>query len=225
MKASAEAKMSPSKYGGQEFASTYNVSRETIGRLQIYHDLLIKWQKAINLVSPKTLGEIWFRHFADSAQVSDHIPKNSSVADLGSGAGFPGLVLAIMRPDLEIHLIESDLRKSEFLKNVSRETKSTVKVYNDRVEKILGAGVMPAIITARAFAPLTEILEMIPENCRAAQLILLKGRMALEEAEEARKTHQFDMIDIASRTDPEGKILKISFRSQSIPSRGNFLTP
>lgn len=193
----------------EDFERTYNVSRETISRLQIYHETLIKWQKAINLVSPKTMDEVWGRHFADSAQLSQHIAESQKIADLGSGAGFPGLVLAVMRPDLEIHLIESDLRKAEFLKNVSRETKSKVTVHNDRVEKILGQVVVPDVITARAFAPLTEILAMIPENCRGAELLLLKGKMALEEVEEARKTFNFTCADFVSATEPEARILKI----------------
>jgi 16S rRNA (guanine527-N7)-methyltransferase len=203
-------RMSPSQ-NPLEFAQTYNVSRETISRLQVYHDTLVKWQKAINLVSPKTLEDIWERHFADSAQLSEFIPQNSVVADLGSGAGFPGMVLAVMRPDLKISLIESDNRKSEFLKNVSRETFSPVTVFNERVEKILGQGAVPDIITARAFAPLDEILGMVPDNCKSTKLLLLKGKMALEEVELARKKFKFDCQDFVSKTDPEARILQISF--------------
>ena len=196
-------KMSP-----EDFARAFNVSRETISRLQVYRDLLIKWQKAINLVSPATLGHIWERHFADSAQLSNHIPPNSKVADLGSGAGFPGMVLAIMRPDLEMHLIESDARKSEFLKNVSRETKSAARVHNDRVQKVLGE-IQPDYITARAFAPLPEILEMIPDSCRGAVLLLLKGKTAMDEIAEARERFDFACEDFPSQTDPAARILKI----------------
>jgi 16S rRNA (guanine527-N7)-methyltransferase len=194
----------------EDFAGAFNVSRETISRLQTYHDLLVKWQKAINIVSPKTLDDIWGRHFTDSAQIAERIPQNSKVADLGSGGGFPGLVLAIMRPDLEIHLIESDNRKSEFLKNVSRETKSAARVHNDRVENILEQ-LKPDIITARAFAPLVEILEMAGA-CPGARLLLLKGKMAMEEVEEARKKFNFDCADFPSRTEPGAKILEISMR-------------
>lgn len=197
----------------EEFAFAHNVSRETISQLQIYHDLLVKWQKAINLVSPTTLDDIWARHFTDSTQLAGHIKPGALVADLGSGAGFPGMVLAIMRPDLKMILIESDNRKSEFLKNVSRETKTPVTIYNERVEKILGAeGKVPDIITARAFAPLTTILKMIPENCRGAELLLLKGKTALDEVAEAAKTFDFECSDMPSRTDNDAKILKISFR-------------
>ncbi len=195
----------------EDFARAFNVSRETISRLQAYHDLLIKWQKAINLVSPKTLEDIWERHFADSAQLAIHIPENIKVADLGSGAGFPGLVLAVMRPDLEIHLVESDSRKCEFLKNVSRETKTKVQVHSNRVENIV-AGIAPGYITARAFAPLEELLGLIPESCRGAPLLLLKGRQAQEEAAAAARKFDFDMEDFPSLTDPDARILKIIFR-------------
>ncbi|MCE7886503.1 MAG: 16S rRNA (guanine(527)-N(7))-methyltransferase RsmG [Alphaproteobacteria bacterium PRO2] len=194
----------------EEFAKAFGVSRETISRLQAYHDLLVKWQKAINIVSPRTLDDIWARHFADSAQLAERIPRNAKVADLGSGGGFPGLVLAIMRPDLEMHLVESDLRKSEFLKNVSRETKSVVRVHNDRAENAL-ASIGPDIITARAFAPLVEILEMT-QPIPGVPLLLLKGRMALEEVEEARKKFSFEYADFPSRTEEGAKILEISRR-------------
>lgn len=195
----------------EEFAQAFDVSRETISRLQAYHDLLVKWQKAINIVSPKTLDEIWSRHFADSAQLAERIPQNAKVADLGSGGGFPGLVLAIMRPDLEMHLVESDLRKSEFLKNVSRETKSGARVHNDRAENVLES-IGPGIITARAFAPLVEILEMT-KSVPGAPLLLLKGKMALEEVEEARKKFNFECADFPSSTEQGAKILEISNRS------------
>ena len=99
-----------------------DVSREMREKLEIYHRLLLKWQKAINLISPRTIQEAWIRHFADSAQLTRYIPvasdvsrESSIVADLGSGAGFPGLVLAMLRDDLDIHLIESDQRKCQFL--------------------------------------------------------------------------------------------------------------
>lgn len=195
----------------EEFARAYNVSRETISRLQIYHDLLVKWQKAINLVSPKTLEDVWARHFEDSAQLTSHIPQNAKITDLGSGAGFPALVLAIVRPDLKVSVIESDSRKCEFLKNVSRETKCALTVSNERVEKILGKDDVPDFITARAFASLSDILEMVPESCRTATFLLLKGKTALEEVTEARKRFDFECEDFASQTDPEARILKISF--------------
>ena len=81
-------------------------------KLKIYHDLLLKWQKAINLISPKTVDDSWVRHFEDSLQIMDDIPMGAVLADIGTGAGFPGLVLAIARPDLKVHLIESDQKSA-----------------------------------------------------------------------------------------------------------------
>lgn len=106
-----------------------------------YEALLKKWQPAINLVSPDTLSEIRTRHIEDSAQLVDLIPAGAkTLFDLGSGAGFPGLVIAMMRPDLEVHLVESDQKKCAFLSTVSRETKTPVIIHNSRVEERVRRG-------------------------------------------------------------------------------------
>lgn len=182
-----------------------------MARLEVYHALLLKWQKAINLVSPATLDQAWERHFADSAQLTEWIGFDAQIADLGSGAGFPGMVLAMLRPDLDMHLIESDERKAQFLKTVSRETSIPVTIHNARIEKTLPA-LAPDIITARAFAPLNDILEI----CRPAlavnpalQVVLLKGKKAVEEIAAAQKSFAFDVKDHPSETDPGGRILII----------------
>jgi 16S rRNA (guanine527-N7)-methyltransferase len=196
----------------EEFQTVFNVSRETLERLKTYEALLHKWQKAINLVSPESLKDSWQRHFADSAQLADLIPKNARVADLGSGAGFPGLVLAMLRPDLEIHLMESDGRKCEFLKNVSRETQTRITVHNDRVEKI-AESIRPDVITARAFAPLKDILaltESVAAQNAHLMYVLLKGRGAEEEVEEALKTYDFTNEYRPSSTEKDARILTIT---------------
>jgi 16S rRNA (guanine527-N7)-methyltransferase len=193
------------------FQKQFDVSRETFSRLQAYHDLLLKWQKAVNLVSPGTIAEAWDRHFADSAQMSKLIPQEARVADLGSGAGFPGLVLAIMRPDLEIHLIESDERKCQFLKNVSRETKTKVIIHTKRIVNVLGE-IAPDYITARAFASLEEILEITEaESIRNPELayILLKGRGVEQEVEEAIHNYSFAETYRPSITDKDARIVII----------------
>ncbi len=195
----------------EDFQKQFSVSRETLARLQTYHDLLWKWQKAINLVSPGTIPEAWSRHFADSAQLSHLMPSEARLADLGSGAGFPGLVLAIMRPDLEIHLIESDERKCQFMKNVSRETKTSVKIHTDRIENVLG-NIAPQIITARAFASLEEILDLTEgESIRNPELahILLKGRGVEQEVEEAMHHYSFVETYTPSFTDKDARIVTI----------------
>ncbi len=196
----------------EEFQKQFNVSRETLDRLISYNQLLQKWQKAINLVSPGSLQDSWERHFADSAQIEKWIPQNSRICDLGSGAGFPGLVLAILRPDVEMHLVESDGRKCEFLKNVSRETKSPVSIHNDRVEKAIES-IRADVISARGFAPLEEIFAVTEaESQRNSALIhvLLKGRGAAEEVQKAQEAYEFSVKSVESATDSEAKILVIT---------------
>lgn len=182
-------------------------------KLKIYNDLLVKWQKAINLVSGKTLPEAQKRHFQDSTQLLQYIPEGAKVvADLGSGAGFPGMVLAICSPQLEMHLIESDDRKCQFLRVVSRETNTTVSIRNDRVEKVLQE-LKPDLITARAFASLTEILgytEAVWSSNPHLVLLLLKGQGVQKEVEEAQEKYRFESELYPSETDPEARIIKIS---------------
>ena len=114
--------MAAKNFGADDFRQVSGVSRETLERLRIYEALLRKWQAKINLVGPATLDDAWRRHFLDSAQLFPLLPANAQVVvDLGSGAGFPGLVLAVMGVPT-VHLIESDLRKAAFLREVARET-------------------------------------------------------------------------------------------------------
>lgn len=113
-----------------------NVSRETEARLRQYQALLLKWQEKINLISPGTMKDSWARHFQDSLQILPLVPDGPArLYDLGSGAGFPGLVLAIARPDLAVTLIESDAKKCAFLQAVSRETGVKVTIDNCRIGK------------------------------------------------------------------------------------------
>ena len=182
-------------------------------QLEKYKELLIKWQKTINLVGPDTLNSIERRHFEDSAQLADLIPPGEQVVfDIGSGAGFPGMVLAILRPELKIHLIESDHRKCTFLSTVSRETMAPVTIYNERVES-LSTKTIPAIITARALAPLDKLLGYAqPWAVKNPNLTLLflKGRGARDEIAAAEKLFDFDIEIIPSQTDPVASVLKIT---------------
>lgn len=181
-------------------------------QLEKYKSLLIKWQKTINLVGPDTLTDIEQRHFADSAQLAELTLDRAVVFDLGSGAGFPGLVLAILRPDLKVHLIESDHRKSTFLSTVSRETKTPVEIHNERVES-LSTNIIPDVITARALAPLDKLLGYVlpwsEKNPRLTSL-LLKGRTAENEIAAAKKEFDFLLEEFPSKTDPHGRVLRIT---------------
>ncbi len=189
-----------------------SVSRETTERLEHYLALLKKWQKAINLVGPKTLQDARSRHFIDSAQLSAHIPQNTKIADLGSGAGFPGLVLAMIRPDLDVSLVESDQRKAQFLKTVSRETHTAVNIHNERVENII-ENIAPDIITARALSSLKELLDYTAPCLIASpdiKMVLLKGRQVDQEIDEAQKFYSFDFEKSPSITDPASCVLSIT---------------
>jgi 16S rRNA (guanine527-N7)-methyltransferase len=187
------------------------VSRETLDKLDVYQRLLVKWQKAINLVGPATLDDIVSRHFLDSAQVIRALDDtNVRLADMGSGAGFPGLVLAMMGVR-DVHLIESDVRKATFLREVSRETSTSVTIHDRRIEDTEIADI--DVFTARALAPLRDILGHIvrlatPE--RAFYCVLMKGMQYQEEIDKARKQWVFDVDILPSETDVSGKMLKIS---------------
>lgn len=218
----------------------FDVSRESLNRLEQYHSLLLKWQKAVNLVSPKTLDHAWERHFVDSLQVLPLIPAHVKViADLGSGGGFPGLVIACVRDDLEIHSVESDMKKCQFQSHVysrsavpvdspsegddvSRETilatlqepsesKRNFFVHNKRIEQAYG-DVSPDLITARALASLDKLFGYVypwVEDNPAVEFLFLKGGRAQEEIEDALKIYDFDYSIHQSVTDPEASILSI----------------
>ncbi len=196
----------------EEFEQKFSVPRETMVRLRQYEALLRKWQKAINLVSNSTLDDVWNRHFADSAQLSELIPSKARVADLGSGAGFPGMVLAIMRLDLQIGLIESDDRKHQFLRTVSRETPVEVDIHHARVADILPA-LKPDVITARAFAPVEDILDdarpVLAQNPEL-KLVLLKGKKAEAELAQAEKSYEFQSERIPSLSEKGASIVMLS---------------
>lgn len=192
----------------------FPVSHETQVRLKTYEDILCKWQKTINLVSPATISNARLRHFDDSLQLLSFISADPhTLYDLGSGAGFPGLVIAITRPDLSVHLIESDQRKCEFLRTVSRETGANVTIHCERIEKLTQNLAPPDIITARALKSLSEILTLsapwILKN-PALKLILHKGKSIEAEVINAQKKWLFDEIQTQSQTDPEGAIITLA---------------
>ncbi|MCB1681112.1 MAG: 16S rRNA (guanine(527)-N(7))-methyltransferase RsmG [Rhodospirillales bacterium] len=202
--------MRPDAFISDDLQKALHLSQAVMERLTIYHSLLLKWQKSINLVSDSTLDEAWHRHFYDSAQILTYFPEDARVcADLGSGAGFPGLVLAILNRDLNMNLIESDERKCLFLRTVSRETETDVSIHNERIERVTDSFV-PDVVTARAFADLSKILDLcsvwIRKNNRL-QLILLKGEKADEEIAAARTRFSFSVESFPSLTHPPASIL------------------
>jgi len=192
--------------------SAVSVSRETEQKFSTYLALLNKWQPKVNLVGPDTLVDARSRHFADSAQLEPLVPATAkTLHDWGSGAGFPGLILAMMRPELKITLVESDQRKCAFLRTVSRETKTPVTIRDERIEDI--TPVFIDIISARALAPLKDLLRMaLPwaEANPALILLLPKGENANTEIAEAQKKYSFDLAKYPSKTASGAVILGIT---------------
>ena len=194
------APMTPS-----EFASALNVSRETLERLKIYEAMLRRWQKKINLVGSATLDDVWRRHFLDSGQLCQLLNEVGAVVDIGSGGGFPGLVVAIIS-DLPVVLVESDKRKAVFLREVSRETSANTEVIENRIENIEARPVES--ITARALAPLTRLLSMAEPWMKAGgTCYFFKGFAVNGELADATKYWDINFDIVPSLSDPEGSIL------------------
>ncbi len=197
-----------------------NVSRETMERLKIFQRLLEEWQKKVNLVSASTLPNLWDRHFKDSLQLLPYLPKEkASLIDFGSGAGFPGLVLAIASPKtLTVTLVESDLKKCLFLENVSRETMTHVTILRERIES-LSTEVNGDIITARGLSSLSLLLTYaVPNMKRNAICLFLKGKEVDKEILDAQKKWEFDLEIFPSLTDSRGSILKIQHPKRIYPN-------
>ena len=194
--------------GREGFAKLTGVSRETLDRLAKYVELLNSWTRRINLVGRDTLGDVWRRHILDSAQLFPLIPREARVlVDLGSGAGLPGLILAIMGVP-EVHLIESDGRKAVFLREALRVTETRAIVHAQRLDRV--PAFAADVVTARAFAPLPELLA-VSERFLGPQTVclFLKGRMVDEELTEAGKTWHIGLLRQPSLTDPSGCILRL----------------
>ncbi len=173
-------------------------------RLTLYADLLVRWQTTINLVSPKTLPDLWTRHIGDSLQVQAAVPEARRWVDLGSGGGFPGLVTAILladEPGVSVHLVESDKRKAAFLRTVARETGAPATIHAERIEAFVPARTEPVdAVSARALAPLPQLVAF-------AQLFLERGAVGVFPQGESA---------VAELTGPD---LDRRFRIETVPSR------
>ncbi|SNR36912.1 16S rRNA (guanine(527)-N(7))-methyltransferase RsmG [Puniceibacterium sediminis] len=190
-----------------------NVSRETGEALQIYVDLLKKWNPKINLVSRSTLPDVWDRHVRDSIQIYDLSPdKTGTWVDLGSGGGFPGIIVAILarerNPGRKVTLVESDQRKSTFLRQVLRETGVVADVISERIEIIPPQNAKT--ISARALSDLTTLCSYADRHLSDDGVALFqKGANWKKEVEDARATWSFSLIEHTSQTDPNAVILQI----------------
>jgi 16S rRNA (guanine527-N7)-methyltransferase len=196
----------------EAFAAACTVSRETLERLRRYAEMLLKWQKSINLVSADSLNDLWRRHMLDSAQLQPLLPpQTQSLVDMGSGAGFPGLVLAILGVPT-VHLIESDAKKCVFLAEASRAAGLTPGanpvIHRARIEDV--SGVRADVVTARACAPVLQLLAYAEPFLDADSICLFpKGGRAEEELTAAAKTWRMSVERIPSLSDPSGTILRM----------------
>lgn len=191
-----------------------DVSRETFEALQAYKALVERWTPAINLVSKNTVADVWSRHIVDSAQVFTAVPTDSARTwlDLGSGGGFPGLVVAILahelKPDLRVTLVESDLRKATFLRQAAQALKLCVTVHSARIEAL--APQDADVVSARALAPLSDLLSYAERHMRARGVAVFpKGARFAAELEDARKRWIFDVDTQPSLSDSEAALLVI----------------
>jgi len=204
-------------YSGEDFARDTGVSRETLAQIQLWHELLIKWNRRINLVSPAAMGDFWKRHALDSWQLTPHIPDDVETAiDMGSGAGFPGVAMGIYFKSCgkgHIKLVESAGKKANFLKTVVRELDLPVSVSSERVESLTPEPV--DLITARAFAPLDRMLAYAKPFWGSQTVgLFLKGEGVQGEIEAAAQNWTFQHTVSDSASDPSGKILAIRNLSQ-----------
>jgi 16S rRNA (guanine527-N7)-methyltransferase len=195
------------EFGPEEFAAKTGVSRETLARLKAYADVLVDWNARHNLVAKSTLPDLWSRHFWDSAQLAALIPPAArTLADLGSGAGFPGLVLAALRPDLSVTLHEATTKKCAFLRLAAERMGVPVAIQSARLEDL------PAsrfdVVTARALAPLPHLLEYAHRFVGPNSVCLfLKGQNVGAELTEAHKYWNIRVSQVPSQTDPSAAIV------------------
>jgi 16S rRNA (guanine527-N7)-methyltransferase len=222
----------------QNALAMFDVSRETMARLDRFVELLLVWQRRTNLISPSTIPSLWTRHVADSLQLLQlaeappphpppHAGEDKSIypppragegrpgsvwLDLGSGGGFPGIVVACALADVpgtQIHLIESNMKKASFLREAVRETKVPGIVHAVRIETLVPElGAAADYVTARALAPLPDLLEMIaPFLKKGAKALLLKGQDLDIELTKATKHWNIEAESVPSKTSKTGRIL------------------
>ena len=189
------------------------LASKTVERLDHFAKLVRKWSPRINLVAPRSLSHLWGRHIADSMQVLDMVPEpKGHWVDLGSGGGFPGVIVAILakeaHPDLAVTLVESDHRKAAFLRTVVRDLALPARVEANRIESL--APLAADVVSARALAPLPRLLGLLaPHLLPSGVAVLPKGARHAEEVEEALEDWTFSYQKRESVTQPESVVLAI----------------
>jgi len=202
------------------------VSRETEARLDRFVELLLQWQAKTNLVAPSTLPHLWTRHIADSLQLLTLAPSAKVWVDLGSGGGFPGVVLACALADTSgavVHLVERNARKAAFLREALRVAGARGVVHGKRIEDIVDSPAGPIdCVTARALAPLHELVGFAePLVRRGAKAFFLKGQDVGAELTEATKYWNIEPILHASLTGGQGWIVELDSIARRNSSAAN----
>jgi 16S rRNA (guanine527-N7)-methyltransferase len=195
------------------FIKKFNVSRETIEKLNKYKDFLLISNKLLNLIGKTTENDIFYRHFIDSAQIYDLIEDKSEIIDLGSGAGFPGVILKILmdynKKDGNITLIEKSHKKCKFLQDLSDKLDLNLKIVNLKIENFKFNKI--STIVSRAFKNTVDTMDILfKNNDKIESVILLKGKTYQQELEDAKKKYTFDAEKFRSITSDESFILKIN---------------
>jgi len=195
------------------FIKKFNVSRETIKKLNKYRDFLLTSNKLLNLIGKTTENQIFKRHFIDSAQIYDLIEDKSEIIDLGSGAGFPGIILKILMDENKIEgniiLIEKSPKKCVFLENLSNKLSLALKIVNLRVENFKFNKI--STVVSRAFKKTVDTINIIYKNKeKIRNIILIKGKTYQQELDDAKKKYTFDVKKFRSITSDESYIIKIS---------------
>jgi 16S rRNA (guanine527-N7)-methyltransferase len=195
------------------FIKKFNVSRETIEKLNKYRDFLVSSNKLLNLIGKTTENHIFSRHFTDSAQIYDLIEDSSEIIDLGSGAGFPGVILKILmdynKIDGNITLIEKSPKKCKFLQDLIDKLDLKIKIVNLKIENFKFNKI--STIVSRAFKNTVETIDILfKNNDQIESVILIKGKTYQQELEDAKKKYTFDIEKFRSITSDESFILKIT---------------
>ena len=186
-----------------------NVSRETFGRLKIFYDTLLLWNQTHNLISKTTVNQIWQRHILDSLQLIKFISNaNLKIVDMGSGAGFPGIVIAIAK-SIPIVLIEANEKKCFFLREIQRLLSLNVTILSQRIETL--APLQADVVTSRALGSLKDLLKFSDRHLsHIGKCLFLKGAQVDQEIQDAQKDWCFDVVKHSSLSCSKGAILEIT---------------
>ena len=209
MSVAAQREVTPVVDAGS-FAAVSGATAAQVGELERYRQLLAEWNARMNLVGPATLPDFWNRHAWDSAQLLRLAPEALTWADLGAGAGLPGVVLAVLgkgRAGFHVHLVESRAKRSRFLAEAVRELGLPATVHHARAEAL---DLKVDSVTARACAPLARLLGYArPYLQKGAIGLFLKGQDVASELEEATRYWEFEAEVVPSLSDERGRIVKL----------------